>query len=281
MELQVKEYELPSAITFNYEELKSSLMEKCHTYETMVYTDDDIKAAKSDRASLNKLKQALNNERIRREREYMVPFNEFKDKINEIISIIDKPAALIDARVKEFEQKKKEEKREQIVALFADAGLPEYITLEKVWDESWLNSSVSLARIKECLKDIAFRDEQAMQTIQNLPEFPFEAAEYYKKSLDLTAAIAKASEHAQMEKAKKAAEEEAARRAAEEKKAIEVVDEIPFSDPVQDIEVVDNTPAEEPRVWLSFKAFLSFSEAKELSAFFKHNNITFEQIKEG
>lgn len=281
MELKVGEYQLPEAINFNFEELKTELLARTKHYETVIYTDDDIKTARADRADLNKLKKALNDERLRLEKEYMAPFKAFKAQIDEIIAIIDKPAALIDARVKEFEQKKKEEKREQIVALFADAGLPEYITLEKVWDESWLNSSVSFARIKECLKDIAFRDEQAMQTIQNLPEFPFEAAEYYKKSLDLTAAIAKASEHAQMEKAKKAAEEEAARRAAEETKAVEVVDEIPFSDPVQDIEVVDNTPAEEPRVWLSFKAFLSFSEAKELSAFFKHNNITFEQIKEG
>lgn len=270
MQLEVTSYELPSAISFNYEELKNTLMEKCHTYETMVYGDDQIKQAKSDRADLNKLKKALNDERIRREKEYMIPFNEFKEKINEIISIIDRPASLIDARVREFEQKKKEEKRNQIKALFDEAGLPEYITLDKVWDESWLNSSVSLTRIKDCLKDVAYRDEQAMQMINNLPEFAFEAAEYYKQSLDITAAIAKASEHAQMEKAKKAAEEA---------KAVEVVDEIPFSDPVQDIEVVDNTPSEEPRVWLSFKAFLSFSEAKELSAFFKHNNITFEQIK--
>ena len=42
MELQVKEYELPSAITFNYEELKSNLIEKCHHYETIVYTDADV-----------------------------------------------------------------------------------------------------------------------------------------------------------------------------------------------------------------------------------------------
>lgn len=270
MELQVKEYELPSAITFNYEELKSSLMEKCHTYETMVYTDDDIKAAKSDRASLNKLKQALNNERIRREREYMAPFNDFKDKINEIISIIDKPAALIDARVKEFEQKKKEEKREQIVALFADAGLPEYITLEKVWDESWLNSSVSLARIKDCLKDIAFRDEKAVAMIKELPEFSFEALEYYKKCLDVTQALEKATEYSRMEKAKKAAAEKAIEDA-------QVREEIPMSDPEPE-EVEETT--EEEHFWVSFKAYLTAKEATELRAFFNFNKIKFEAIVE-
>lgn len=281
MELKLKQPTMPEVIEFNFEELKREITDKTAVYVGMVYSNEQIKEAKSDAAALRKFTKALNDERIRVKKDILKPYEDFEAKVRELVGIADQAIDNIDRQIKEFEQKKKEEKREQIVALFADAGLPEYITLEKVWDESWLNSSVSLARIKECLKDIAFRDEQAMQTIQNLPEFPFEAAEYYKKSLDLTAAIAKASEHAQMEKAKKAAEEEAARRAAEETKAVEVVDEIPFSDPVQDIEVVDNTPAEEPRVWLSFKAFLSFSEAKELSAFFKHNNITFEQIKEG
>ena len=273
MELQFNPYELPSAPTFNYDELKTALTERCHHYETVVYTDDDIKQAKSDRADLNKLKKALNDERLRLEKEYMTPFKAFKAQIDEIIAIIDKPAALIDARVKEFEQKKKEEKREQIVALFADAGLPEYITLEKVWDESWLNSSVSLARIKDCLKDIAFRDEKAVAMIKELPEFSFEALEYYKKCLDVTQAMEKATEYSRMEKAKKAAAEKAIEDA-------QIREEIPMSDP--EPEVVKET-TEEEHFWVSFKAYLTAKEATELRAFFNFNKIKFEAImdKEG
>lgn len=91
MELKVNEVAVPEQITFNYEELKQELTEKVSMYETLVYTDDQIKQAKADKANLNKLKKALNDERIRREREYMQPFNDFKQKINEIIGIIDKP----------------------------------------------------------------------------------------------------------------------------------------------------------------------------------------------
>lgn len=270
MELQFNPFELPSAPTFNYEELKATLTERCHHYETVVYTDDDIKQAKSDRADLNKLKRALNEERIRLEKEYMTPFKAFKAQIDEIVAIIDKPAALIDARVKEFEQKKKEEKREQIIALFAEAGLPEYITLEKVWDESWLNSSVSLARIKDCLKDIAFRDERAVAMIKELPEFSFEALEYYKKSLDVTQAMEKATEYSRMEKAKKAAAEKAVEDA-------QIREEIPMSDPEPE-EVEENATAEEEHFWVSFKAYLTATEATELRAFFDYNKIKFEAI---
>lgn len=67
MELKVNEVSIPEKIEFNYEQLKAELTEKVSLYETMVYTDDQIKQAKADKANLNKLKKALNDERIRRE----------------------------------------------------------------------------------------------------------------------------------------------------------------------------------------------------------------------
>ena len=273
MELKVQNYDLPSVIQFNYDELKTALTEKCHEYEVMVYTDDQIKQAKSDRANLNKLKQALNNERIRREKEYMQPFAEFKDKINEIISIIDKPTSIIDARVKEFEQKKKDEKREQIRALFEEMHFPKYITLEKVWDESWLNSSCSLSRIKEDFKTIAYRDEKATLMLKALPEFSFEAIEFYKDCFDVTLAIAKANDLARLAKAKK----EVAEAQAKEK----VQEEIPFDGMPEPVEVAEVTPAEdEERYWITFSACMSVKEARELHSYFEYNKIPFKVERE-
>lgn len=105
MELKMNDYQLPGKISFNFEELKQELTEKVQHYETLVYTDDQIKEAKADRANMNKLRRSLNDERIRMEKEYMAPFDEFKAKINEIISIVDKPVALIDKQIKEYEDK--------------------------------------------------------------------------------------------------------------------------------------------------------------------------------
>lgn len=105
MELRVNEVAIPEKIDFNYEELKAELISKVSFYETLVYTDDQIKDAKADKANLNKLKKALNDERIRKEKEYMQPFNVFKAQINEIIGIIDKPIAVIDEQVKAYDEK--------------------------------------------------------------------------------------------------------------------------------------------------------------------------------
>jgi hypothetical protein len=111
MELRIEELKLPAeVIHFNYEELKKELTEKVSKYDGLIYTESDIKDAKADRAQLNKFKKALNDERLRQEKEYMTPFNVFKNQINELIGIIDKPVSMIDKQVKDYEEKKKAEK---------------------------------------------------------------------------------------------------------------------------------------------------------------------------
>ena len=56
MELKVSPYQLPEVISFNFEELKTQIAEKTEQYAHIVYTDENIKAAKTDRADLNRLK---------------------------------------------------------------------------------------------------------------------------------------------------------------------------------------------------------------------------------
>ena len=171
MELKVNEYQLPEQILFNYEELKAELTEKVQHYETLVYTDDQIKEAKADRATLNKLKKALSDERIRREREYMQPFNEFKSRINEIISIIDKPVAVIDKQIKEYEDTKKQEKLEEIKKLWSEMEAPDGMTLDKVFNDRMLNSSFNMKHVKQCFIDAIDRFNRDMAVLENLPEY--------------------------------------------------------------------------------------------------------------
>ena len=230
MELRVNEVTIPEKISFNYEELKAELTEKVAFYETLVYTDDQVKDAKADRATLNKLKKTLNDERIRREKEYMQPFNEFKAQVNEIIEIIDKPIAVIDKQVKEFEDQKKANKQNAIEELFATIGFQNFVTLEKIWDPKWLNASVSMKSIEEQMRSRMYQIGDDVLTLHNLPEFGFEATEVYKQTLDINKAIKEAQRMAEIAKAKteaeakkKAAEE--ARKAEEERKAQEIKEE--------------------------------------------------------
>ena len=277
MELKVNDYQLPETITFNYEELKQELTKKVSMYETLVYTDEQIKEAKTDKVSLNKLKKALNDERIRLEKEYMQPFNDTKAKFNEIIAILDKPVALIDKQVKEYEEKQKEGKLEKIKEYWATVAGLLPVTFEQIFDSKWLNASVSMKFIQG---DIDARLEQVkndLETLQNMPEFGFEATEVYKSTLDINRALNEGRRLSEMVKAKAAHETEQARMREEASKAAIVKPE-PAPQPAQ--EDFMNPPVEEApaKQWLSFSALLSVEDAQALKQFFNDRNIEFKPM---
>ena len=69
---------LPKTIDFNFEELKTQLAESLELYAGLVVTEDGIKAAKEDRARLNKLREALETKRKEVKRECMAPYDRIK-----------------------------------------------------------------------------------------------------------------------------------------------------------------------------------------------------------
>lgn len=287
MELKIKEVTLPEKIDFNYEELKQELAEKCKIYETIVYTDENIKEAKSDRANLNKLKKALNDERIRREKEYMVPFNTFKAQINEIIGIIDKPVALIDSQVKAFEEKQKQEKRHSIEDLFETIGFQSFVKLDMIFNDKWLNASISLKSIEDEMKQMVSKIGNDIFALNSLPEFSFEAIEIYKSSLDINKAISEAKRMSQIAKAK-AEREEAMRKIEEEKaKAEEEAKKAAFQDdamnPPEEVPATEEVVASHDETvnakqWIKFQALMTMEDALALKDFFNNRNIKFESI---
>jgi hypothetical protein len=262
MELKINDIVIPEKITFNFEELKAELQESVKKYETVVYTEDQVKIAKADKAALNKLKKALNDERIRREREYMQPFNEFKAKINEIISIIDKPLGLIDKQVKKYDEVKKTEKAGEIEKLFNNIDkIPEWLHLEMIFNPKWLNATVSLKTIAAEINKQLDKVNSDLEILRNLPEFAFEATEVYKTTLDINRAVNEGKRLAEIQKKKVEAEN---------KKPVEV-------QPAPDQKKVEKT---EPALanWINFSAKLTVAQAVELRDFFNSRNIEFKAI---
>lgn len=286
MELRVEEYQLPEELKFNFEELKTELAEKVKKYELMTYTEEDLKSAKADRANLNKLKKILNDERIRRQKEYMQPFEEFKAKIDEIIRIIDKPVMLIDAQVKNYEEKKKEEKTEKINELFTSKEFPEWLNISLIFDKSWLNASTSMKQIEDNLDGWKNRISTELKTIEGLQEFSFEATEVYKNTLDMAKAIAEGQRLADIQKRKKEAEEAAARMKAEadarraEAEAKKQQEEAEKAGEKMAEGYVEGVEEKKPSggAWIKFEAFLDIENAKKLRSFFESNGIEFRAV---
>ena len=276
MELKIKEYEQPKQIEFNFDELKKELEARAKEYETIVYGEDQIKQAKEDRAQLNKFKKALNDERLKREREYMEPFNDFKQKVNLIISIIDKPIYVIDKQVKDWEKDQKDKKKKEIEAMFAGLeGVPEWVKLEKIFDEKWLNASTSMKSVQEDVQARLEGIKKDLETLSNLPQFAFEATETYKGSLNLNVAISEGMRLSEIQRRKE--EQERLRKEAEERERQEKEAAKREQEHVEASEQPE--PAkDEPRRWIGFSANLTFAQALELRDFFETRGIEFRKI---
>ena len=276
MELRVEPVTFPEVIQFNYEELKAEITSKVEMYKNLVYTgSDQIKDAKADRAALNKLIKAMSDERIRIKKDSLKPYEEFERKIKELTDIVNEPVQLIDKQIKEYEQTLKEEKRKEIEALFETIGFQAFVKLEMIWDEKWLNASVSMKSIEEKMRDRMYQISTDMLTLNRLSEYAFEAVAVYKETLDMNRSIAEAQRMSDI--AKQKAETEARKKQEEERRAKEAEEKpVIIPEPVPEQQEPERT--EPQKMEVRFAALLTTEDALALKEFFQSRNIEFRAI---
>lgn len=276
MELAVQKIQIPERIEFNYEELKTEITGLAGKYTGIAYTDDQIKEAKSDKAKLTKLKKAMNDERIRLERDYMAPFTEFKDQVNDLIKIVDGPIREIDGQLKRYEEDRKARKEEEILSYIDSiGGVPGSIAPEKLFSSKWLNATYSMNAIKGEIDAAVDQIRENLDTLNSLEEFSINAVLVYQDTLSLPAALAEVKRQKNI----RAMNEEAERRKAEREaeKRIDTAAQIPVV-PADPPEMREPEPEEDPRQWVSFSALLTIHQARMLRAFFDTNGIEFKAI---
>lgn len=280
MELVMNEYTLASALTFNYEELKAEITKRADHYKGVTYTDDQVNDARTDLADIRRFKKTLSGEKSRMKKEFLKPFEDFENKINELVLIIERSESEIDVQVKRFEEDRKSKKKEQILDIFYSfVERPEWLTENMVFNDRWLNKTYKLSEIKEELRDKIETANKEIATLEALPEFGFEAAQMYKKTMSMPLAIAEAKKMAEIQKQK----QEALKRAEEAKRMAELPKQEPEFEPTtqEEAEVkaeaikkqIDEALDAPERKWVAFKAFITKDEAKLLANFFKQNSI--------
>ena len=276
-------------IRWNNEELKTEIAEKMQEYKSLAFTEETIKEAKADRAKLNKLRTAFGDERKRIKKMCMAPYDAFEKQVKELTALIDEPIKLIDSQIKEVEEKRRNDKRKEIENLFHTIGFQPFVTPEKIWDEKWLNASVSMSQVEDQMKTCMYQIGNDVTTINNLPEFSFEAMEVYKKSLNLTTAIQEGQRLSEIQKRKAAYEEEQRRKAAEEaerKKQEEqeklqqpTAPEIP-AHPEKNQETESPEKNAEPEIMqLDFRVWGTKEQLMGLRQYLINNNIKFGKVE--
>lgn len=264
-------------IKWNNEEIKKEVAQKLEYYKNVVYDETEIKEAKKDRASLKKFVEALENKRKEIKKQCLAPYEEFEKEEKEIIAMFSEATLSIDSQIKNFEQAKKDKKLDEIKGLFVSAEFPEWVSFEQIFDERWLNFSVSLKNIETQIKNAREQIDKDLEMLRALPDFAFEAEQIYKRTFNVQKAITEAKTAYELQKAKEKYEAEQ-KQALEEQKNQDK-QPVSVSTPVVEQPAITETVHEKPkRAWLSFKANLTVDDALALKEFFNSRNIEFKSI---
>ena len=90
--------------------LKSELQKSLDNYAGLFYTEETIKDAKNDRATLNKAKKVIEDARKAYRAKCLAPYDAIEPQIKELVDMVEQQRVLIDETVKSFENRQKEER---------------------------------------------------------------------------------------------------------------------------------------------------------------------------
>lgn len=240
-----------TVVTWNYEEVKKLVAEKAEEYANIAYTDEQETLLKKDRASLNKFVVSIEDFRKKVKKIYLMPYEKIEQQAKEVLAPMRETIKLMDTQLEAIDQQRRAEKRKDIDVIFRDKAFPDFVELDMIWDEKWLLKSRSLGQISTDLEDKLNQVRNELSTIEAMPEQEV-ALEYYRRTLDLTEAIRKAKEHADIQKLKEEAEKARmeAEKAAAAQEASPLDGEAPpiLSDWKQEPDAAVPVPAPEQRV---------------------------------
>jgi hypothetical protein len=300
MELQIispKPGQKFPTIKWNNEELKKEIAEAVKDYQNVVVTIDTEKDSKALRAKLNKLRTTIDDARKDMKKRVQEPFTIFEQQVKEVQAPIDAAIANLDKQLAEIKVLKQEQKRKDIEERYKRGQFPEWLTIDQLWDDKWLNATVTIDKIADQIEEKVRIINGNLATIAALPEFSYEAEEFYKKSLDFGEAIRKAKEMSEMQKRKAAAEQAKAEAQAEQAKTAQAIPVDPQNGEIQanaddrlKIERIGTpveqpkqpqiaTQAEPPKIYtFRFEVSLTAAQANAMGAWCKAQGITLKHI---
>ena len=179
-------------IEWNNEELKEAISAKVQDYKGLQYTEETIKEAKKDKATLNKLRDAIETERKRIKKQCMAPYELFEKQVKEVLAIIDEPIQLIDSQIKEVEEQRRLEKKQKVLEIYEEniGNLKGILPFAKVFKNEYLNVSKSLKSITEEITALISKVNQDMDVIEELDtKYELQVKDMYVKTLDLSMAL--------------------------------------------------------------------------------------------
>lgn len=185
-------------IDFNLSELKQALAEEVEIYKGLVVSEDNIQASKRDLASLRKIRTQIDDRKKAVKKAFIEPYTKFENEVKEAFAILDEPINHIDKQVKEFEELRKEAKKNHCREVYSAAvgDMADFIPFERIFNEKWLNATSTDKDITDAVESEIIHVKNDLNAIHALgSEIESECVEAYKIAGTLTAAIQRNSDY--------------------------------------------------------------------------------------
>ncbi len=211
LSLIIKEKTLGNLVT-NAKDIKAYVEEKLKEYSVDNYAGDAKQAAK-DKAEINAAIKTLNDRRIALEKEWNMPFAEFKNIISETCDMMKTASGKLDVIVKAKEEEEKAQKKAQIIELWNGKNF-NLVPLDRIFNAKWLNKTTKLAAVDAEIDTIIKNITGDLASLDAFGEDTAILKDLYLSTLNLQQTLNKGAELkanrerlAQLEAEKKAREE--------------------------------------------------------------------------
>lgn len=266
----------------DYDKLKAKVLEDVSVFKGIIISEDNLEEAPKWRAELNKKAKRISDFRIAFEKDFKKRIEKSTSQLKELASFYADASSNIDVQVKEFDEKRKQEKNEAIGKIYEDCieDMREFLPLEKLYNDKWGNKGFSLSDIEKEIKSRVASTKENIETIQGLgTKYESQMISAYLVRFDMSDALKKKMElekiDAEMERRRKAAEEEAKRKQ-EEAKAVaereETVNTAEQSEPIVE------EPKQEQQYRLAFEVYGNKEELTALCNFIRENGYRYNRL---
>lgn len=162
-----RNFELPAEIS-NLEELRQWLIPKLEFYKSLVVTEDGIKSAKAEKASLNKLKKVIDDKRKDIKKAYLEPYQIIEEECRKLIEMIDEPIKAIDSQIKAFDDMELQAKQSKLENHFNAENTLDFIAFDDVVNPKWRNRTEKTENLKSDMSEKIFKIKSDFDYLKNM-----------------------------------------------------------------------------------------------------------------
>ena len=245
-------------IVWNKEALKIGLQNALKKHKDVVYTEDKLPEAKSQRAKLNGLRTQLDDERKRVKNECLTFYATFESDVKELMALVDEPIKAIDGQLDVYEQRRIEEKTDACRAIYNEIFTPEIaevMPFAEIFQSKWMNKGCKMDEVRQNIADKFQMINTGIATVKALnSKHQTALIKTFLATMDMGAVLKDKADYEQMD-----IREEMRIKAAEER-----------------TRQAKTEP--EPLLSVVFKVITTKSKMDALKAYIKENNIKIERV---